>query len=119
MASQEAQVLVQSLREIQMELQKAQSVSQQFSQQQHENEMVLKELEEAGEDAKIYKKIGPALIAQDYLEATSNVKKRLELIQSEEKRLQEKMQGLSKKGMELQTKLQQQQQQQQEAAQLS
>ncbi|KAI8106116.1 hypothetical protein M9435_000663 [Picochlorum sp. BPE23] len=109
MATQDVQVLVQSLREIQLELQKAQSVSQQFTQQQHENEMVLKELEEAGEDAKIFKKIGPALISQDYLEATTNVKKRLELIQSEEKRLQEKMQGLSKKGMEIQAKLQQQQ----------
>jgi len=87
------------------ELQKVQKASQQFVQQQHENEMVLKELEMAGEDAKIYKLMGPVLVPQDHIEATSNVKKRLEFIQKEEKRLAEKMKSLQEKSMAIEGKI--------------
>ncbi len=64
------------------------------------------ELEEAGDDSKIYKLIGPALIPQDHLEATSNVKKRLELIGNEVKRLEDKMKNLSEKAGKMQSRIQ-------------
>ena len=49
------------------------------------------ELELLDEDAKVYKQIGPALIRQDHIEATSNVSKRLEFIGAEIKRIDEKL----------------------------
>ncbi|KAG7672401.1 hypothetical protein Ndes2437A_g02381 [Nannochloris sp. 'desiccata'] len=93
----ELQSTVESLREIQAETQKHHRARQQFQQQQHENEMVLKELELLDDDAKVYKQIGPALVHQDHLEATSNVSKRLEFIGVEMKRIDEKLAILEEK----------------------
>lgn len=84
------------------ELQKHHRARQQFQQQQHENEMVLKELELLDEDAKVYKQIGPTLVRQDHVEATSNVSKRLEFIGSELKRIDEKIAALEEKGQKRQ-----------------
>ena len=79
------------------EYQKAQRASQQLIQQQHENAMVLQELELAGEEQLMYKKIGPVLIRQEKVEAVSNVKKRLEFIENEVERLEDKMKNVSEK----------------------
>lgn len=49
------------------------------------------------EESKIYKLIGPVFVRQDLVEATSNVKKRLEYIGSETKRLDEKMSSMEEK----------------------
>lgn len=70
---------------------------QKFMQQQHENELVLQELELLEEDSKIYKLIGPVLIQQDPLEATSNVKKRLDFIQGELDRVDSQLKKLEDK----------------------
>jgi hypothetical protein len=43
----------------------------------------MQELERLGEDANVFKLIGPALIKQDLVEAKSNVSKRLEYIKGE------------------------------------
>lgn len=48
----------------------------------------LQEFSQLQEDAKIYKQIGPVLVPQDKHEATTNVKKRLEFINSEIKRVE-------------------------------
>lgn len=49
------------------------------------------------EESNIYKLIGPVFVRQDLVEATSNVKKRLEYIGSETKRLDEKMSSMEEK----------------------
>ena len=59
--------------------------------------MVLKELQLLDEDAKVYKQIGPALIRQDHMEATSNVSKRLEFIGNELKRIDDKLASVEEK----------------------
>lgn len=57
----------------------------------------LQELELLDEDSNIYKLIGPVLIKQDPLEATSNVKKRLEFIQGELDRVDSQLKKLEDK----------------------
>ena len=52
------------LQQLQSQMAAMQQASQKCIQQHHENDMVLKELEDAGEDAKIYKMIGRALVPQ-------------------------------------------------------
>jgi prefoldin beta subunit len=113
--------------------QKSLRARQQFMQQMHENDMVLKvgrqqisaqrsrfasrpgreaylaaaaaqELELLEDDAVVYKAIGPALVKQDPMEAKSNVRKRLEFIKNEADRLDGQLKGLEEK----QAKVQQQ-----------
>lgn len=55
---------------------------QQLEAQLQENKIVQKEFDTLG-DEKIYKLIGPVLVPQEKVEATTNVNKRLEFIQSE------------------------------------
>lgn len=50
-----------------------------------------------GEDATVYKLIGPALIKQDPVEAKSNVETRLELIKTELGRLEGQAKSLEEK----------------------
>ncbi|CAL5222693.1 g5094 [Coccomyxa viridis] len=78
---------LQAIKQIQQDIQSNQSAQSRLIQQRSENDMVLKELELASEDAKVYKLIGPTLIKQDPVEAKSNVNKRLEFIQGELSRL--------------------------------
>ncbi|KAL3536887.1 hypothetical protein ACH5RR_000253 [Cinchona calisaya] len=59
-----------------------------------ENELVLKELELLKEDANVYKLIGPILVKQDLAEARANVRKRIEYISAELKRLDAILQDL-------------------------
>mmetsp|Transcript_8213 Transcript_8213/g.20762 ORF Transcript_8213/g.20762 Transcript_8213/m.20762 type:complete len:127 (+) Transcript_8213:51-431(+) len=82
---------------MQKDLSRGMSNRQQFVQQYSENDMVLKELEKLEDDAKVFKLIGPVLIAQDLVEAKSNVGKRLEFIQNETERLDKMVKGLETK----------------------
>lgn len=95
---------VEAYRELQIDTQKSLRARQQFMQQMHENDMVLKELELLDDDAVVYKAIGPALVKQDPMEAKSNVRKRLEFIKNESDRLDGQLKGLEEK----QAKVQQQ-----------
>lgn len=61
-----------------------------------ENKMVHDEFEHMDENTKIYKMMGPALMPQDYSEAKSNVEKRMEYIQGEIKRAEEKLEQAQK-----------------------
>jgi prefoldin beta subunit len=63
------------------------------------------ELELLDDDAKVYKQIGPALVHQDHMEATSNVSKRLEFIGVEVKRIDEKLAVLEEKARKKQVTL--------------
>lgn len=61
-----------------------------------ENKIVHEELETLDESAKIYKMTGPVLMPQDYGEAKMNVSKRMEFIQVEIKRVEEKLASTQK-----------------------
>lgn len=64
--------------------------------QYQENKIVHEELEGLDETAKIYKMTGPVLMPQDYNEAKMNVSKRMEFIQGEIKRVEEKLETTQK-----------------------
>ncbi|KAK1302123.1 hypothetical protein QJS10_CPB12g00535 [Acorus calamus] len=95
------------------EISKNHQVRKQYTIQLGENELVLKELDLLKEDANVYKLIGPVLVKQDLAEANANVRKRIEYISAELKRLDGSLQDLedqqnSKKSavMKIQQKIQ-------------
>ncbi len=57
----------------------------------------LQELELLDESSKVYKLIGPVLVLQDLVEATSTVKKRLDFISTEINRVDAKISSLEEK----------------------
>ncbi|KAI5957298.1 YKE2 [Candida jiufengensis] len=59
--------------------------------QYQENKIVNEEFSSLSEDSKIYKLIGPILLPQDFLDASSNVSKRIEFIENEIKRVENKI----------------------------
>lgn len=67
--------------------------------QYQENKIVLEEFENLNEESKIYKLTGPVLLPQDYSEAKLNVSKRIEFIQDEIKRVEQKIEE-NEKNME-------------------
>ncbi|PKI74352.1 hypothetical protein CRG98_005232 [Punica granatum] len=62
-----------------------------------ENELVQKELDLLNEGANVYKLIGPVLVKQDLAEANANVRKRIEYMTGELKRLDAILQDLEEK----------------------
>lgn len=64
--------------------------------QLQENKIVLEELEILDDSSKIYKMTGPILMPQDCNEAKMNVNKRMEFIQGEIKRVEEKLETTQK-----------------------
>lgn len=74
-------------------------------------DICVQELELLNEEDNVYKLIGPALVRQEVVEAVSTVKKRLEYISSESKRLEDKMKQSEEKGMKKQKRFLELQQQ--------
>ncbi|CDP08895.1 unnamed protein product [Coffea canephora] len=72
-------------------------VRKKYTIQLGENELVLKELELLNEDANVFKLIGPVLVKQDLAEARANVRKRIDYISAELKRLDATLQDLEDK----------------------
>jgi prefoldin beta subunit len=58
-----------------------------MSEKKNENDMVLQEFKMLGDDANVYKLVGPILAKQDLDECKSNVSKRIEFIDKEIARL--------------------------------
>ncbi|KAL9249666.1 Prefoldin subunit 6-like protein [Drosera capensis] len=85
------------LRKLQKDIGKNHEVRKKYTVQLGENELVLKELELLKEDADVYKLIGPVLVKQDLAEANANVKKRIEYISAELKRLDATLQDMEEK----------------------
>ncbi|KAJ2841308.1 Prefoldin subunit 6, partial [Coemansia erecta] len=85
-----------ALQTLQSELAKIVANRQTLDSQQQENELVQKELEQLGDDARVFKMIGPVLVPQDKEEAKANVDKRLEFIRDEISRADQKVEQLSK-----------------------
>lgn len=77
--------------------------------QSTENEIVLQELALLEADSAVYKMIGPALIKQNLEDATQTVKKRLEYIVSEQRKLSTRINEKEKLANELAQKIQQMQ----------
>jgi prefoldin beta subunit len=80
--------------------------------QETENEMVAQELNlMEGPTAVVYKMIGPVLIKQDLEESQQTVKKRLEFIKDEQRKVTTKIQEKENKGQQLYASIQKMQQQ--------
>ncbi|KAK8641996.1 hypothetical protein V6N13_011361 [Hibiscus sabdariffa] len=85
------------LSKLQKDIAKNHQVRKKYTIQLGENELVLKELDLLKEDANVYKLIGPVLVKQDLAEANANVRKRIEYISAELKRLDGSLQDLEEK----------------------
>ncbi|KAF9619374.1 hypothetical protein IFM89_006561 [Coptis chinensis] len=79
---------------LQKDISKNHEVRKKYTIQLGENEIVLKELDLVKEDANVYKLIGPVLVKQDVMEANANVRKRIEYITAELKRLEGALQDM-------------------------
>ncbi|KAJ3011344.1 hypothetical protein HKX48_006874 [Thoreauomyces humboldtii] len=97
MASAQLEKEMAAFQNLQKEFSKVIQSRAQLESQLKENEMVAKEFELLKPDATVYKLIGPALVKQDTSEATVNVKKRIEFISSEIKRLEGQIKDLDAK----------------------
>ncbi|XVF87180.1 hypothetical protein PTKIN_Ptkin18bG0098200 [Pterospermum kingtungense] len=85
------------LSKLQKDIAKNHQVRKKYTIQLGENELVLKVLDLLNEDANVYKLIGPVLVKQDLAEANANVRKRIEYISAELKRLDASLQDLEEK----------------------
>ncbi|KAJ1844921.1 Prefoldin subunit 6 [Coemansia sp. RSA 486] len=85
-----------ALQALQGELAKIVANRQKLDSQLQENELVHKEFEHLNDDTRVYKMIGPVLVPQDKEEAKANVEKRLEYINDEITRADQKVEQLSK-----------------------
>ncbi|KAI3739388.1 hypothetical protein L2E82_30004 [Cichorium intybus] len=93
----ELEVKANDLSKIQKDISKNHQVRKKYTIQLGENELVLKELDLLNEDANVYKLIGPVLVKQDLAEANANVRKRIEYISAELKRLDSTLQDMEEK----------------------
>jgi len=98
---------VAKYREMQESIQRLRGDLQTVLGQATENEMVLNELELMEEGETVYKMIGPALIKQDLEDAVSTVKKRLEFIHAEEKKIDGQIKTKEAQAAELAQKVEQ------------
>ncbi|KAK2987817.1 hypothetical protein RJ640_024444 [Escallonia rubra] len=85
------------LNKLQKDTAKNHQIRKKYTIQLGENELVLKELDLLNEDANVYKLIGPVLVKQDLAEANANVRKRIDYISAELKRLDATLQDLEEK----------------------
>ncbi|GMH01490.1 hypothetical protein Nepgr_003329 [Nepenthes gracilis] len=101
MASKELQLELETkandLRKLQKDIAKNHEVRKKYTVQLGENELVLKELELLNDDANVYKLIGPVLVKQDLAEANANVRKRIDYISAELKRLDSTLNDMEEK----------------------
>ncbi|XP_023017847.1 prefoldin 6 [Leptinotarsa decemlineata] len=99
--SEDIQRKVQSeldnLKRVQKELQKTIQTRQQLDGQLNENEIVKQELDLLPSDGKVYKSVGPVLIKTELVEAKQNVRKRIDYITKEMKRIDDAISSLDRK----------------------
>ncbi|KAK9900617.1 prefoldin subunit [Cystobasidium minutum MCA 4210] len=112
----EAQKLASEYQQIQAELQAIVETRAKLEAQHSENESVDKEFGLLTPNNTVYKLIGTALVKQDQAEAKANVKKRLEFIQGEIKKVEDQIKDIQKKSDAKRNQLVQLQLQAQEAA---
>ncbi|OZJ04856.1 hypothetical protein BZG36_02628 [Bifiguratus adelaidae] len=91
-----------AFQKLQKDLTKAVETRQRLDSQLQENELVEKEFQSLGEDANIYKLIGPVLVKQEREEAKTNVENRLRLIREEIARVEKQLTDLTEKSKQKQ-----------------
>ncbi|MCJ1481260.1 hypothetical protein MMC06_001417 [Schaereria dolodes] len=92
------QELSDEFQKVQGELQSTVEGRQQLESQQQENKGVQKEFSKLGEDANIYKLVGPVLLKQDKSEAVLAVDGRLDFIEKEIRRVEMQINDLQSNG---------------------
>ncbi|KAJ3055234.1 hypothetical protein HK097_011117 [Rhizophlyctis rosea] len=110
MAAAKFEAEMQAFQALQREFTKVVQSRTQLESQLKENEMVSKEFDLLKDDATVYKLIGPVLVKQDRAEATTNVKKRIEFITSEIKRLEKQINEMEEKQEKKRSEMMQMQQ---------
>ncbi|XP_023541350.1 prefoldin subunit 6-like [Cucurbita pepo subsp. pepo] len=93
----ELETKANDLSKLQKDIAKNHQVRKKYTIQLGENELVLKELDLLRDDANVFKLIGPVLVKQDLAEANANVRKRIDYISAELKRLDSALQDLEEK----------------------
>ncbi|XP_023001490.1 prefoldin subunit 6-like [Cucurbita maxima] len=93
----ELETKANDLSKLQKDIAKNHQIRKKYTIQLGENELVLKELNLLKDDANVYKLIGPVLVKQDLAEANANVRKRIDYISAELKRLDSALQDLEEK----------------------
>ncbi|RPA75581.1 Prefoldin beta-like protein [Ascobolus immersus RN42] len=111
--AQRLQRLTEEYQDLQKDLQESVETRQKLESQLHESGNVQAEFDALEDDAAIYKLVGPVLMKQEKEEARLNVKKRLEYITGDMKRVEDKIKDIQEKSeakkmeiIELQTQLQ-------------
>mmetsp|Transcript_93625 Transcript_93625/g.140442 ORF Transcript_93625/g.140442 Transcript_93625/m.140442 type:complete len:121 (-) Transcript_93625:22-384(-) len=97
-------------RKAQKELETLIQGKQQYLTQKHENDMVLQELKLLGDDAQVFKLVGPAMVKKDTKESITNVQTRLDLINRELERIEKRQGDVEKNVREAKDKVMQLQQ---------
>lgn len=87
----------EAYKKVQQDMSKVINTRTQLVSQATENQGVMEELGRLGDDANVFKLIGPALIKQDLVEAKSNVSKRLEYIKGEIERADTQIKSMESK----------------------
>lgn len=106
---------IANFRDVQEQLQRARNDLQLVLSQLTENEMVKQELLLLDSSTNVYKMVGPVLIKNSLEDATETVSKRLEFINGEKKRLEDKSTDLESRANSIAVKVQQMQNQLQQA----
>lgn len=90
--AQQFEQLLLEFSQSQTQLQELGAARSQLEAQLQENKIVLEEFGDLDESTPIYKLTGPVLMPQDFAEAKLNVSKRIEFIEGEIRRVEEKLQ---------------------------
>ncbi|KAL9936080.1 hypothetical protein V8E36_004922 [Tilletia maclaganii] len=95
-AQKKLATLTNDYQTLQAELQKQVEIRKRLDAQLSENDQVKKEFAKLNPNNQVYKLIGPALVKQEQDEAKANVDKRIEFINNEITRVEDKLKDLSK-----------------------
>ena len=106
MSAAEIDEEIANFRDVQDQLQRTRNDLQLVMQQLTENEMVKQELALLDSSTNVYKMVGPVLIKNSLEDANETVSKRLEFINGEKKRLEDKNKELETRGSAIATKVQ-------------
>ncbi|XP_043716333.1 prefoldin subunit 6-like [Telopea speciosissima] len=93
----ELETKANDLNKLQKDIAKNHQVRKKYTIQLGENELVLKELDLLNENANVFKLMGPVLVKQDLAEANAHVRKRIDYISAELKRLDGTLQDMEEK----------------------
>eukprot|EP00923_Selenidium_pygospionis_P014536 GHVN01025077.1.p2 GENE.GHVN01025077.1~~GHVN01025077.1.p2 ORF type:complete len:117 (-),score=21.59 GHVN01025077.1:133-483(-) len=106
MSNTQVEELAREFKAAQSKFEENSNTEQQLRTQLHENETVEKEFDNLEADATVYKLVGPVLVREDLPDAKENVKKRIQYIKEELKRVEKSSQEQQKKTEQIAKQLQ-------------